>query len=85
MAEDQQQNNDTVFVRVTNRELWESLQSLEKTVQSMDSRMNSILNENVETRSRVRALELKTYTIMAAFGTALLVAAGALVKGGLPG
>jgi hypothetical protein len=79
MAEDS--DSGAVFVRITNREIWEAVEALKTTVTSMDGRMNAILNEHVEIKSRIRALELKTYTVMAAFGTALLVAAGAIAKG----
>jgi len=47
----------------------------------MDNRMNNILGENVELRTRVRSLELKTYTIMAGFSTALVAAGLVLLKG----
>jgi hypothetical protein len=72
---------DTPFIRITNREIWDSLQHVEDTVRSMDQRMNAILNENVEIKARVRALELKTYTLLAGVSTALIGGVAMLVKG----
>jgi len=72
---------ESAFIRITNREIWDSLQSLEHAIASMDNRMNNILGENVELRTRVRSLELKTYTIMAGFSTALVAAGLVLLKG----
>lgn len=72
---------DTPFIRITNREIWDSLQNVEDTVKSMDQRMNAILNENVEIKTRVRALELKTYTLLAGISTALVGGVALLVKG----
>ena len=74
-------SDETPFIRITNREIWDALQGLESTVQSMDQRMNAILNENVEIKSRVRALELKTYTILAGFSTAVVGGVALLLKG----
>lgn len=78
-------DNDTPFVRVTNREIYDRLGELEETVRSMDGRMNAILNENVETKTRVRALELKVYTILAGLCTTLAGGVILLLKGVLNG
>jgi small nuclear ribonucleoprotein (snRNP)-like protein len=74
-------SEDTPFIRITNREIWDALNSVEDTVKSMDQRMNAILNENVEIKTRVRALELKTYTILAGISTAVVGGVSLLVKG----
>ena len=69
--------NDTpTFVKISNREIWEKLNSMERTVFHMDQRMNTILSENVTLHKSVRALELKVYTVLAGFTTSL-TAAGA--------
>lgn len=69
------ENNDTpAFVRISNREVYDKLSQLERTVQSMDERMNAILNENVSLGKRVRALELKVYAVLAGVGSALSAA-----------
>jgi len=73
--------DDTPFVKITNREIWDALQGVEVTVRSMDDRMNAILNENVEIKARVRALELKTYTMLAGISTALVGGVALLVRG----
>lgn len=80
VADDTKGDDKGDFVRITNREIWDEIRSLSNTVHSMDDRMNNILAENVALRERVRALELKTYTILASIGTGLLVGAGALAK-----
>jgi hypothetical protein len=77
--------DDTPFIRITNREIWESLRGVENTINSMDQRMNAILNENVELKTRVRALELKTYTMLAGFSTALVGGVALLLKGAFGG
>jgi len=74
-------HEETSFVRITNREIWDSLQGLERSVESMDNRMNAILGENVELRTRVRALELKTYTMLAGMTTGLLAAGFTILRG----
>src|ERR1051326_6128095 len=74
-------DEEVPFVRITNREIWDSIQGLERTVSAMDNRLNSILNENVELRSRVRALELKTYALLAGVATGLGSAGLIALKG----
>lgn len=59
------------FVRITNREVYEKLALLEKTVLHIDMRMDAILSESVALNKRVRALELKVYAVLAGFSTAL--------------
>lgn len=73
------------FIRVTNREIWDELKHLDTVVSSMDQRLNAILNENVELKTRVRALELKTYTMLAGFSTALVGGVALLLKGAFGG
>lgn len=75
------ETNGEAFIRITNREIWEQIKELSSMVHGMDDRMNNILEENVDLRRRVRALELRTYTLLAGFTTALLLGAGALAKG----
>lgn len=78
---DEQQ--DISFVRITNREIYDSIRSLERNVVNMDQRMNDILRENVDARARIRSLELKVYTILAGFTTAVTAAGVALLRGTL--
>lgn len=77
--------NGESFIRVTNREIYDRLGELEGTVRSMDGRMNAILNENVETKVRVRALELKVYTILAGLSTTIAGGVILLLRGVLNG
>lgn len=79
------EDTNGAFVRITNREIYDALRTLQNDVTSMDNRMNSILNENVELRTRVRALELKTYTLLAGFSTALIGGVALLLKGAFGG
>lgn len=74
-------SDEAPFIRITNREIWDALQNLEGTVGSIDQRLNAILNENVELKTRVRALELKTYTIFAGLSTALVGGTALLLRG----
>jgi hypothetical protein len=75
------EKDEQVFVRIGNREIYDAVTKLERTVLSMDDRMNSILNENVVLSRRVRSLELKVYTILAGLTSVLVAGAFAIVKG----
>ena len=44
------EGNGNDFIRITNREIWDKLVSVEARVGSMDGRMNSILEENAPTQ-----------------------------------
>ena len=48
-------------VRVSNREIWEKPDSMERTAFNMDQRMNILLEENVTLHKRLRALEWTVY------------------------
>jgi hypothetical protein len=72
-------DNGTSFVRITNREIYDALKAVEAAVSSMDGRVNDVLGENISLGKRVRALELKFYTILAGLTTA--VAGYALTAG----
>lgn len=76
------ESNGSSFVRITNREVYDKLSNLERVVNSMDGRMNSVLEDNVALSKRVRGLELKFYSILAGLittgGGALLV----FIRGG---
>ena len=75
------ENTNGDFIKITNREIWEEIRQLDDTVKSMDQRMNSILEENVELRTRLRSVELKVYTVLAGMTTALMAGGVALVNG----
>lgn len=75
---DQGDPSDAAFVRITNRQIYDSLIHLERVVDSMDGRMNAILNENVDMKKRVRALELKVYAVLAGM-TSVISAAGLML------
>jgi hypothetical protein len=53
------------FVRITNREIYDGLRDLNRSVSQLENRVDSVLRENVELNKRVRALELRFYGILA--------------------
>ena len=59
------------FIRITNREIWSKLVEIEKLVANVP-----------EDRKRIRALELKVYTILAGISTAFGGILIALARGG---
>lgn len=71
------ETNGEVFVRVTNREIWDELKEIRKLVEPLP-----------EDRKRIRSLELKVYTILAGLSSAiaayglLLLKAASAAKGG---
>ena len=72
-------NETPTFVRITNREIFDKIVTLEKIVQGMDERMNTVLKENSNLHTRVRALELKVYTILAGLVASLTAAGGWII------
>jgi len=63
------------FVKVSNREIYDSLRNLQQEVAAMRLDLTNILGENVELNKRVRSLELKFYSILAGFvGAASIIA-----------
>lgn len=70
-------NGGRTFVTITNRDVWEEVKELRKEVRTY----TEAVNDYAETKSRLRALELKFYVI----GAGLLAAIGVVVmRGGLP-
>ncbi len=61
------------FIRINNRELYDMLTQVRDRVQGLENRVDNVLGENVDLRKRVRALELKSYGIMAGLLGAVLV------------
>jgi hypothetical protein len=71
-------------IRITNREVYDSLLKLEKTTDHLVSRVDYVLGENVELRKRVRGLELKFYGILAGLvGAVAVLLTGSIGGGGL--
>ena len=68
---DQSNGNGDVFVRVTNRDIWNKLLEIEETVKFVP-----------EDRKRLRSLELKVYTLLAGLSTALVGFVIAMARGG---
>ncbi len=72
------------FIRISNREIYDALQRLDRTVGAMDARVNEVLGENVRLSKRIEKLEYRYYGLMAG----LVTAVGALVffvTKGVPG
>lgn len=65
--------DETPFIRIGNREIYDALRRLEGTVASLDSRINTVLNENAQLGKRVRGLELRFYGVLAGLIAALAV------------
>ena len=61
------------FVRITNREIYDGLRGVERSVEALRTDMSNVLVENVELRKRVRGLELKFYAILAGLIGAIVV------------
>jgi hypothetical protein len=73
------------FVRISNRELYDMMVQVRDRVGRLEARVDSVLTENVTNARRIRALELKVYTILAGV-TSVFVAGGlALVSGAFGG
>jgi hypothetical protein len=60
-------------VRYTNKEIMETIRSLEFHIQGLERRVDSVLGENVDLRSRVRGLELKFYGVLAGLVGAIVI------------
>lgn len=59
------------FVRITNREIYEMLVQVRDRTTAVENLVGNVLGENVDLRKRVRALELKTYTLLSGCVTAI--------------
>jgi hypothetical protein len=60
-------------VRYTNKEIMETIRSLESHIQGLERRVDSVLGENVDLRTRVRGLELKFYGVLAGLVGAVVI------------
>jgi tetrahydromethanopterin S-methyltransferase subunit G len=69
------------FVRISNRELYDMMTQVRDRVGALENRVDNVLGENVSLGKKVRALELKSYGIMAGLVSALIVL---LKLGGFP-
>lgn len=61
------------FIRISNRELYDMMSQVRDRVASLENRVDNVLGENTDLRKRVRALELKSYGIMAGLLGAVVV------------
>lgn len=71
--------DEPTFARITNREVYDAVVRLERTVASLENRVDNVLGENVDLRKRTRGLELKFYGILAG----LLGSVAAYLTGGV--
>lgn len=69
------------FVRISNREIYDAVRDLQKTTGRMDDRMGSLLNENTDTKKRLRKLEIKVYGVLAGTGGLFLTAVTIVARG----
>lgn len=63
--------NGDAFVRVTNREIYDAIISLRDRVAGVENIVENVLQENKDTRKRIRSLELRTYAVLSGCITAL--------------
>jgi hypothetical protein len=70
---EQDLDDGQVFVRISNRQIYNELTRLTKAVDKLESRVDNVLSENVDLRKRTRALELRSYGIMAGLLGAVVV------------
>jgi hypothetical protein len=61
------------IIRITNREVYDGLLKVEKSVDHLVQRVDYVLGENVDLRKRVRGLELRFYGILAGLIGALTI------------
>lgn len=75
-------NDGGDFVRITNREIWTMLTEVRAKVTDIANEMDSFNAERLDTRKRVRALELRFYGILAGLIGAFTVFGAIVAKGG---
>lgn len=67
--------DDNSFIKITNREIYDTLQHLNETVRSMEGRVDAVLTDNLtlkkEYGGRIRSLELRFYGVLAGLIAAL--------------
>lgn len=69
----QELGDGQVFVRISNRQIYDELTRLTKAVDRLEGRVDDVLGENVDLRKRVRGLELRFYGIAAGLLAAIVV------------
>ncbi len=79
--------NDSPFVRITNREIYDGLREVQKQMEKLENNMNLIMKDNIEIRreygGRIRSLELRFYGVLAGLIAALTSLGVGLGVGGL--
>jgi hypothetical protein len=69
------ENNETPFIRITNREIYDGITDLTRRVASLENRVDVVLRENVSIKNeyggRIRSLELRFYGVLAGLIAAL--------------
>ena len=68
------------FVRITNREIWVTLNDLKDRVSALGRNIDESVGERIETHKRLRALELRFYGILAGLVGALTMFGAILLK-----
>ena len=68
-----------VFIRITNREIWLTLNKAVEEVRGMRADQKAVLDASSDVSKRVRALELRFYGILAGLISALVFGIGALI------
>jgi hypothetical protein len=71
------------FVRITNREIWVTLNDVKSMVKDLERTTDEAVEERRDIRARLRALELKFYGVLAGLLGGLGMLTAILVKGGV--
>jgi hypothetical protein len=66
-------SNGNNTIRITNRELYDTIQVLSNDVRDIKSGMETYKTDNRDLRTRVRALELRFYGILAGLVGAIII------------
>lgn len=69
------------YIRISNREIYDQVVRLHQRIEGLESRIDAVLGESIDNQRRLRAVELKVYTVLAGLTTALSAGGLYLLKG----
>jgi hypothetical protein len=74
-------SDENEFVRITNREIWVTLNDVKTMVQDLERTTEEAIQERTDIRARLRGLELKFYGVLAGLIGGIGMLAAILIKG----
>lgn len=74
-------SDEPTFARITNREIYDAVMSLQREMQGVKNGMGNIVEENEDLKKRVRGLELKFYGILTGIIGAVALAIANILEG----